>query len=46
MGEPAKLPLYEEALKIAQVPVKINAHTGQIQFRTKGSWGKCCAGKH
>ena len=46
MGEPAKLPLYEEALAMAQVPVKINAHTGQIQFRTQGDWGKCCAGKH
>ena len=46
MGESAKLPLYEEALKMAQVPVKIDAHTGQIQFRTQGSWGKCYAGKH
>ena len=46
MGEPARLPLYDEAMAIAQVPVQINAHTGQIQFRTKGEWGKCCAGKH
>ena len=42
----SKVPLFDLAMGVSEIPNMINCHTGQIKFRTEASWGKCCAGTH